>query len=164
MRITWIVALTLVGILIGSEEAVPTDVCEAVKLTHSRPQKVRGLGVTGEGDDSLVMVDYTCPVARSGAERVPAGIRVDVVSFASKEVRARFQTLRPGQYLQLLVEGDLSCKAGLKIDISGTGDMLGNGYGTWGILKCKMDRANLVDFVALPRLFGPRPTAPPPKE
>jgi hypothetical protein len=157
MRILWLILLTMrfcAGVARASDVL---DVCHAATMKSARLMSVRGTGEIGK--DGLVIGDVTCPVARSSDLSIPALIAIEVRSFDSGAIESEFRRLETNEansaLVQVLARGDLKCVSSFLTRRNETGEILsGNGYGTNGLIKCKLLAARLV---ALQEVHGSPP-------
>ena len=143
-----IIALAVIRFQAPVASAEPLDVCRAVQINSARTLTVRGTGEIGR--DGLVVGDTTCPVATSRKLSVPTLITVDIRSYDSVNVEMKYKKLEASEnppLLQILARGHLACRLGFRIRRNESGEILdGNGYGSHGLIKCKLSSARLIQL------------------
>jgi len=154
--------LLFLGLVVGCAEvmqvsAEPLDVCRAVQVKSARALTVRGTGEIGR--DGLVIGDVTCSVAKSGELKIPALIIIDVHRSDSVQLQAKYKKLQfteDAPLLQVLARGNLACKLDFRTRRNETGEILGgNGFGSEGLVKCKLSSAQLIQ---LEEVYRPGPS------
>jgi len=130
----------------GASRAV--DVCTAMEGGSHDRVTLRGTGgITPEG---FVMGDRTCPIAKTSKDELPSVILVEIVSFSSMGDKATFEKIHVSRHgvsdpFQALVHGELKCQGSFRFQTSDDGDIVtGNGYGSNGLMKCKLVKAQVL--------------------
>jgi hypothetical protein len=145
----WLVnSVLIVSRFVGAQGGM--DVCTAAK-TASTGKGVAIL-VRGRGqvlDDGLALASELCPIARTGYDRVPTVILVNVTSFATPEVRSRFvhaesERGRGSPTLDVEARGTLNCRAHMRFIRSGPDIVGANGFGILGLYRCTLNHAELI--------------------
>src|SRR5689334_2228391 len=124
------------------------DVCTAIENGSHDGVTLRGTGrITPDG---FVVGDRTCPVAKTTKDELPSVILVEIVSFSTNSDKATFDKSHFSRHgvsepFQALVHGDLKCQATFRFQTSDDGDIVtGNGYGSNGLMKCKLVKAQVL--------------------
>lgn len=129
----------------------PVDTCRALKALSASRTEVRGLAEVMEY--GWVIGDATCPVISTKEGRqVPGMILVQIESFASERIQnqymrlTRLRDIKSVPLLQVVVRGMLECKPNMQFEISDDGaDIVGGaGYGPYGLIKCRLNHAELL--------------------
>lgn len=126
-------------------------VCDGATARPNSEVTLRGTArLTSDG---LVLGDYTCPAGRSKGERLPLLILVDVKGFLSPRDRDLYTRKRTSlsaaraATFQLVVHGDIQCKMPFRFRTNEDGEFVsGNGYGSHGLIKCKIQRAQVLEM------------------
>ncbi len=126
------------------------DVCAAAKSFHSYENNivvVRGVGTLSI--EGLLLGSGSCPIPRSGPDPLPTIILVNVVSFATPDLKNRFlraeaERRSGSQALHLEVRGNLNCRKHLKFIRDGPDIIGADGYGVDGLYKCTLNSAELI--------------------
>ena len=112
-------------------------VCDAVHGKASGSIKIRGLGRVGK--EGFVLFDHTCPVASTFDPPIPASILLDTPARPSQFRELVYS--RSSDLYQLVVEGDIRCADGLKLEPSRP---RGNGFGSYGNFACELKVAKVL--------------------
>jgi hypothetical protein len=164
----WLVnGFLIVARLLGAESGA-VDVCTAAKVATS--SKGATVVVRGTGqvlDDGLALASASCPIATTGYDRLPTVILVNVLSFATPDARNRFlraksEKGRASPMLDVEVRGTLNCRARMRFIRSGPDIVGANGFGTFGLYKCALDSAELMQ-IADSKVQQERNSPPKPK-
>lgn len=149
MMATFLLAVTgtlTIGVIRAESTVKPIDVCNAVDSRTNRQMTIRGL-LTESKDMGLVLVDSTCPAATSGKNRMPSFILIENLSYLSAKEETQFnKELRDANLFQALLSGKLECRSDFIVNWKTDGDVVGNGYGVFGLCKCKLSQSRLVFF------------------
>jgi hypothetical protein len=98
-------------------------------------------------------------VAKSGELKIPALIIIDVHRSDSVQLQAKYKKLQfteDAPLLQVLARGNLACKLDFRTRRNETGEILGgNGFGSEGLVKCKLSSAQLIQ---LEEVYRPGPS------
>lgn len=142
-------ALALVSRLLGAEDGV--DVCTAAKGGSSKKSSVVVRGRGQALDEGLALASELCPVAKTGYDEVPTVILVHVVSFATPEAKGRFLRAEAEKglsspLLDIEVSGTIECRARMRFIKSGKDVVGANGFGGFGLYKCSMNSAELLEI------------------
>jgi hypothetical protein len=148
-----LVLFALAGILANNSDGQnrnggSLDVCTAVAIRNHRTISIRGTG--WNSPDGLVIGDRTCPVAQHSTHEVPAMILLDHISFASAQDRSvleksPFSRRGVSDPFQIHARGALQCQTDFQFRLSDDGDIVaGNGYGPYGLIKCKLVNAEIL--------------------
>lgn len=139
------VLVTLLSVVPASAEA-PLDLCQVANKSSSASVLLKGVGQsTSEG---LIVAGSSCPVYTLGRIKIPAAVQVTVTSFSSDQLKARFSEIQPSissPLLRVVVRGDIKCKANLTFQLTDDRKevVAGNGYGSLGFWKCRMDNGRI---------------------
>lgn len=141
--------LHLLSFSLGAQPRI-FDVCAAAKHFHPDMDKsvvVRGVGALSI--EGLLLGSSSCPIARSGPDPIPMIILVDVVSFATPDIKKRFLLLKAERrsgslVLNLEIRGNLNCRKRLKFVRDGQDIVGADGYGVDGLYKCTLSSAELM--------------------
>ncbi len=131
-----------VGIAVGNQIAA-TDVCSLKTLSRGRTVSLRGTAQF-DRDGTIISGDRTCPVARDSDFVVPVSVVLEISSFASLDVRSRFERISskrtPCTLLQVGVTGRLAGPSSFKIVKNETCEVIhGNSFGVDGLYRWKLD-------------------------
>ncbi len=126
--------------------------CDAITVSNKYNNiKIRGLARFFRNE--LIMIDYTCPVAKSAKDRLPSLILVENASVAQLERMLRDEVKLSasayGPFIQLVVQGKLICKK-FKIEVDNSGSAIaGSGFGALGLASCRLIDAEVIDAAAI---------------
>jgi hypothetical protein len=144
--------ITIPGLLVAlltvvpASAEVPLDLCRVANTSSTVSVLLKGVGQsTSEG---LIVPGSSCPVYTLGRIKIPAAVQVRVTSFSSDQLKVRFSEIQPSissPLLRVVVRGDIECKANLTFQLTDDRKevVAGNGYGSLGFWKCRMDNGRI---------------------
>jgi len=125
------------------------DVCDCIDVKARDKAVVRGTAQFTR--DGLVLFDSTCPSAVTDKDRLPMLVLIDISGFFSETDQRLFNKKRsmprPTAFFQVVAEGDLKCQVNFVYELADDGDLVqGNGFGSYGLIKCKVEKAKVLQF------------------
>jgi hypothetical protein len=136
-------------------QSMPYYVCDLRGMPAiTAPVEIRG--TAQRTPDGLIMFDYTCPSAVRRDRRIPCMALVEVKDFASLDDWTTYQrktspyTVARQSFFQILVRGKYECRRPFRAETNEEGEIvLGNGYGSLGLIECRIKEATVRELHAL---------------
>ena len=124
----------------------PVGICDVAEPRITRREVV--LRAVGQWmREAFVLVDHTCPAAKSSAATLPALIMLEDPTSSSGEVMKKLKSLQrtpPAPFFQIVVSGFLSCVKPFAADANELGEIIvGNGFGPDGLFVCRLQKAKV---------------------
>ena len=126
------------------------DVCTAAAEAEAgKVISIRGTGWRSR--EGLVIGDRTCPLGRSSTTELPTMILIEGITFAAKADENLFEKIQLSRHgtssepLQVHALGEIQCRTPLQFQTSDDGDIVrGNGYGQYGLMKCRLVKTQII--------------------
>jgi len=132
----------------------PVDACD-IRTVRGKVM-VRGFG--GISSDGPILFDYTCPLVASNGFVLARSILIEERDGSPKD--PHFVSLKSGDLFQAVIEGEIECRQPMSYGRSDDGDIVGgNGFGSLGLLNCRMKSAHVKTIYSLSELGYSSPPA-----